>query len=118
MKNEDTNKTSATQDAATVAASPPEPDDTTAPIEEAIDEPGTSVPQEPQKAERPDAPDSPETADASDALVSPAPNMKAGTGAGMAERVMSNSINASDSDAINNNLEALASGRMHLHVGT
>lgn len=118
MKNEDTNKTSTTQDAVTVKATPPEPDDRTASIEETGDEAGTSVPQELQTAERPDAPDKPETADASDASVSPAPNMKAGTGAGMAERVMSNSINATDSDAINNNLEALASGRMHLHVGT
>lgn len=115
MKNEDTNKASETQDAVTLTASPPEPDDTIAPIEEAIDEAGISAPQEPQTSDSTDAPDSPETADAS---ISPAPNMKAGTGAGMAESVMSNSINASDSDAINNNLEALASGRMQLHVGT
>jgi hypothetical protein len=118
MKNEDTNKTSETQNAVTVTESPPEPDATTVPIEEAIDEAGASVPQEPQTSDSTDAPDSPETADASDAWVSPVPNMKAGTGAGMVERVMANSINASDSDAINNNLEALASGRMHLHVGT
>ncbi|WP_438997569.1 hypothetical protein [Candidatus Puniceispirillum sp.] len=61
-----------------------------------------------------DSPDTPEKPDNPDTSI---PDMKAGTGAGMSDAVMANSINASDGDAINNNLEALASGRMTLHVG-
>lgn len=68
----------------------------------------------PEASEIADSPDTPNQPDNSDTSI---PEMKAGTGAGMSDAVMVNSVNASDGDAINNNLEALASGRMTLHVG-
>ena len=63
------------------------------------------------------APDVPVASEANDAGDRSVADTKAGTGAGMSDAVMPSSIDSSDSDMINNNLEALASGRMHLHVG-
>lgn len=72
------------------------------------------IPEASEIADSPDTPNQPDNPDNPDKSL---PDMKAGTGAGMSDAVMANSINASDGDAINNNLEALASGRMTLHVG-
>ncbi|ADE40496.1 hypothetical protein [Candidatus Puniceispirillum marinum] len=67
-----------------------------------------SITDSPNISEKSDNPHNPDTSIS---------DMKVGTGAGMSDAVMTNSINASDGDAINNNLEALASGRMTLHIG-
>lgn len=109
MKNTDIHKTSDTHDNETANANAPD----TKVEEVCIDGIDETEPQEPSVSDTPNTPpDAP-----LDTSENPSPDIKAGSGAGMSDAVMPSSIDAADSDAINNNLEALASGRIHLHVG-